>query len=881
MAINPDIIQEEYPYWDKLQISYTDLNNNPENIPYFLQAYAYEVQKIIEQEKNPRICLIIPDRSDVAFWLSILLSFPMIKKHFDPTIADRYHYPNGQYCLYKNQYIVQFFNVDQHHMAYKINQTRKRGRKTVSIPLKKTMLRKNMIEFQPILGEHTITEWEDFKLTYRRKSRNQLDKILGISSFGNTMCYNAQLLLVSSKTEIFNIIKNHKINKISPAKLFDWQYISSHKLQCIGTKIEKLFGPTIFLSAKLPLIAPILEHANSTIRMVIVDGAYKMKMELGVVDDLIRKGLPVLCVSDPRDHDYFQFLQERNFHFLQPDCRTMLEAQYKSEIPSFIKLNQSIKTHINKSYKIIDCQSETIESILQNYYSLKRLAKEQDRNHPITTIIRKISVLTKVISQSIHVASEASAIEMQKNIEEIRLFLVDNLHFFSKDLESTIRNALDEIESSLLEGKNIAPDSKFDHFQQELGNLASQSVCILSMTPSVDLAHYWQAIAKTKKTIFKQYDEFMQNPNFDYDQLWIMGFNNKKKLRDLMTLSKAGLVLFFYKYEKSYFNSSVKKWWNKYYTSQDYKSNILGTSQAPRKIDQTHKIPTHGLAKERIHSERPSSKPLAHATLIQIEFSGNYQLICSSTHRLYTVTDALINKDFSNIPRYLPAQLNMEDHILFRTTGTDIIREWVDHGLAKTGQMKLRKTAESWKQPLLSYVEKRQKVGLNRSDVYRFFQKKGLKRSYVAFSSWLDPERIGPQNNADLELILRVTGEKVLLKEINKIFGAIKRVRAKHKKAWHTIQNVLNEEMMPFIPKLLQAGDGVIGPVALPRVGEIIILKVQNIEEYPEIINPSLLNRLRSKEAVDESHISKSVELEYLFSLEDRLFKMVDAMHVA
>jgi len=766
-------------------------------------------------------------------------------------------------------------------MAYQINQKRRRGRTTVSMPCKTTKLRKNMIEFQPILGEHAIAEWEDFKLTYRRKYQNQADKILGISSFGNTMCYNAQLLLISSKSETFNIIRNHKINKISPVKLFDWQYISSNNVQCIGTKIEKLFGPTIYLSAKLPLIASIMERENCRIRMVIVDGAYKMAMELGAVDDLISRELPVLCVSDPRDHDHFKFLQDRNFRFLQPDCSTILDQKYQSKLPSFNKLAQSIKNHINRSYKIIDCQSETVESILQKYYLLKRQAKELDRNHPITTIFRKISVLTKNISQSILVASESSTIEVQKNIEEVRLFLADNLHLFSKDLENTIRNALDEIEYSLQNMKLIAQGTKFDHLQQELANLSSQTVCILSMTPSADLGNYWQAIVKTKKIIFKQYDEFIQNPDFDYDQLWIMGFNNKKKLRDVMTLGRTNLVLFFYKYEKNYFNSSVKKWWNKYYTSQDFKSSITETSKAHMEIEIPHKKPIHGLAKERIHSERPSSKPLAHATFIMIELTGNYQLICSSTHRLYTVTDAIINKNFSNIPRFFPAQLNAGDSILFRTTGTDIIREWVDHGLASTGQMKLRKTAESWKQPLLTYVAKRQKAGYNRSDIYRFFQKKGLKRSYAAFSSWLDPERIGPQNDEDLELILTLTGVKVLPKEIKKTLEAIKSVRAKHKKAWQTIQKIFHKEMMPFIPKIQQAGDAVIGPVSIPHVGEIIILKVQKIEEYPESINPSLLNRLRPKETADASPICKSVELEYLFSLEDRLLKMVEALHVA
>lgn len=755
-------IAEKYPYWNNLRITYNGYNDTDgEPVPFFLQFYAFQIQQALEKNNSSNLCLVLPDRNQWSFWLSVLLALPLLQKHFDPSRADKYVYHNGQYCLYKSQHIVQIVEVDSNHIAFKVNRSKKNGRRVGQPPIKLTELRRNMIYFQPITGSHRLAEWDDIRSASTQKYLHPIDELLGIKSFNNAMCFNAGLLLLASKSDTDNSLSNYHINKMPPDLFMDWQYISSRGRHPTRSKIEKEFGPTVYLSSKLPVVGPLIESGGDSIKLAIIDSAKKIYMELGVVEDLMRRQIPVVCITDPRESDYFECLQQRQFEFLRTNMGDVYNSQFSTHIPSFHRIHSSIATYMAQKYEVVKCKNESLESIIFQYYDLKGMLQKSDRNHPLYDIIIKLSSLMRVVSQMVYVPPINSADnEVFQKLRDARKLLKDKAYLFSKELESEIKQLLDHIEGFIKDDNLIAEGGKFDYFQKKLSKLSNETICVITNSDSTALGTYWKALMKSRNIEFRTYHDFKKDANLSYSQLWVMGFNSKRKLQDIMASSRTTIILFLYQFEMKYFDSSVKRWWQKYFNSGQLSS--ITENEETRVPGAAHeeyskKLSIATVIKREYQSRSPIPKSLQNADFYKIVFASGHHLICSATHKLYAVSEALAKRDFSDVLLYRPLQLEIGDFVMFRTTGTDIIREWVDQNLEKNGQKQLREIAESWKLPLFHYIEMRQNKGQKRSQIYRFFRSQGLKRSYVAFSSWLDPERIGPKNIEDLELILNIT----------------------------------------------------------------------------------------------------------------------------
>jgi len=110
------------------------------------------------------------------------------------------------------------------------------------------------------------------------------------------------------------------------------------------------------------------------------------------------------------------------------------------------------------------------------------------------------------------------------------------------------------------------------------------------------------------------------------------------------------------------------------------------------------------------------------------------------------------------------------------------------------------------------------------------------------------------------------------LQSVTDIKEAINKIRAKHKKAWRTIQTILADEMKPHLSDYKDNNEGIWGPLILPRVGAIIILRINSIVPFTAQSSSTQLNRLIFPKLSESfTSIQELKDLSYLFSLEDRL----------
>ena len=340
-AIQSQII-EKYPFWNKLTISSSGVpEDHSESLPPFLQSFSYQIQQALERSNSAsRICYVMPSKNHCAFWITVMLGLPLIKKHFDPSLAEKQEFHKGQYCLFKNKHIVQLLTIDQEHIKLRLNPTFKYGKSNQAQP-EKNLRRQRLIYFQPIHDKHPLAQWGDFHADFHSRSDSAIDELLGIASYGNTLCYNAKLFLCATKSHIYNDLKKYNINNSPLTELLDWQYIGSTRIENIGSKITKLSGATIYLASRLPNVRALLENDSHAIKLAIIDSAKRVSQEPMICDELLANDISVICLADPSEEDYMEYLQERNFQFLMPNYESLRGQGTSSQIPFFQHFHQT------------------------------------------------------------------------------------------------------------------------------------------------------------------------------------------------------------------------------------------------------------------------------------------------------------------------------------------------------------------------------------------------------------------------------------------------------------------------------------------------------------------------------------------------------------
>jgi len=875
---------ENYPFWQKIKVSHkTNPEAEVEPIPPIILNCSQQIQHQLEQGSTC-ICLIVPNKQDFAFWLTLLLAFPMLRKYFDPKLASKYPYEKNELCLYQNKFIVQIERIeDQYFHISSVKLPKTVGRKSKNGPITIGLLKKNALHLQPIEGkELRLSEFNDVVDAKTSPTPPLIDEFLGIKSYGNALCFNSRAVLISNKGASLSSISSHLINGMPINELIEWQYVDGRWHVPQNKAYQKKGGPNIYVSRSFPNCQYLLDDNAETIKLIVVDGANKIIQSLDAVQEIIRKRIPLICISDPRDQDYFMDLRQRGFQFRQPILDPIPSLIGDNKIPSFQSINGFIARYLNKTYDIINCRSSQIESIYHHYIQIKKHLKDRDKNDPITQLSYKVYHILKSISQLIHIPDISQSSEIENQLVDIQAFLKANKYAISEDYESQIRAIVSEVKAFLI--NNGIQNSKFHDFEKLLQTVSDQSICILTQTDSSSLLMYWKNLLKQRKILFKTYKEYKQTDNERFDQLWILGFNSKKKLREYMfSCNATKLVFFLYPFEAKFFNRSIKNWWRNCHDSfitpqgelpRSTKLNGSSSPKSKRTIINTTKDGIRFDAKKKYSND-------SNSVLFKIYLSGEYHLVCSSSHHLYNITELVKTCKISPIPRVQSSQLHIDDYLLFRATGADIIREWVDKELSKEGKLQLRQISEAWKKLLNNFIETKLIEGLNQRSIYRLFRKHGLKRSQTAFINWLDPERIGPQKVEDIDLIIQLAGQKDLGYEIEAVKDAIREVRGRHRKAWIEINKVLAQDLFPHLSNLNEQPqvDDVLGPFSLDRVGDVIILKILKIEELKEIAPSTQLSRLIPKsQQIELDFQSNYHELGQLFSFEDRLLEKLDSL---
>lgn len=184
--------------------------------------------------------------------------------------------------------------------------------------------------------------------------------------------------------------------------------------------------------------------------------------------------------------------------------------------------------------------------------------------------------------------------------------------------------------------------------------------------------------------------------------------------------------------------------------------------------------------KSRIQQSATTSDHELNVPARLVMFIGGSYGFFSETYRLNVVTHLLENAaaETDEKATVIPTPANKlqpGDVIVFRLRSRDVIREVADTLLAPG----TREMSSLWREALLRYVEDQ---SLTVSELCERLQDAGCKLGQQAIQNWLNvDEIIGPQAfKRDVPAIAKLTGDRRLVENVDKVIAAIKEVRSAH-----------------------------------------------------------------------------------------------------
>ena len=180
------------------------------------------------------------------------------------------------------------------------------------------------------------------------------------------------------------------------------------------------------------------------------------------------------------------------------------------------------------------------------------------------------------------------------------------------------------------------------------------------------------------------------------------------------------------------------------------------------------------------------------------------------------------------------SRLSTGDFVLFRAGGDkEFIRLIAEEILGVQEYQHIREVAERWKVPLRS-------LGSGPASIQRRLADHGLERTFPTIAGWLgNPDRIGPGNYDDIEIIATVAGDSELLSIKKEIRDAIKRIRGAHLTAGMRLTLLILSELRG---RLNELGDQ---PTLLGLdYGQAWVVQVESVDTKRQEYAANQVNRL-------------------------------------
>ena len=623
--------------------------------------------------------------------------------------------------------------------------------------------------------------------------------------------------------------------------------------------------PAIVLASDLYAIAALAEQGHP-IQSIIIDGsnANALLSQMDALDELMRLGVPITCVTDIVNSFDLQPFLDRQFNLWRWDETSITDCLYDvSTLSSDRKIKHCAKREVE--YLVADGNEISI-AIRKLYFH---------RGEAQTLSAQMLKLFDKLFSLAFTALRETVPFD-ENQLSQSRFILDESGNILASEKNYLAPKTYDDYVTIIDCLKKVFtkgyPLPKHDALANRLRKEKYKNICIVvpERSDKKHVQEYWQMWCRRQRLVTQVYvlypAEYYPAQTTQFSATVIVGWLKRAIMRKILYgFNTQTYTVLLYDYEKRWKNYDTTKW-----NSALDSSRNRQTIEKSFVTDKIHVSTSRFTPVQPVLEDTPKTDEFAEIELvlrenkyrqyvanggqkaanetteaIPVNYVGGYLAFYRTGHKVISATNIIMN-DADKIDSILPDQLKMGDFVVVRETAKDLIREMADVILNRSGKAGLREMAGKWKEALeietLFYSD---------DDIYQHLQDAGCSKGYQAVRGWIhDDDVIAPQSRQDLEHIAVATGSGVLKELLDQVYDAAQTVRSAHVQAGRVLSTHLRSRI---VEALKEYGDidpfNIWEPIEmqLEGVGTVRILKIIDIGT-PVTVDIADTNRLIDEE---------------------------------
>ena len=845
--------------FDGIKLSLGD-SANPVGVPPIIKSSILMLDRMLECQGKFNI-LVFPERAQSIFIFTLVkllynISEGRIERDYDP---EKFH--PGEHLKLGNA-VVEFMRVEERYgdkhivlkladleasapieffpLFQKTNAQRLCKNKVFSDAMKSE--KKNIKHSSP--GERFLGLLRDYRthmdssIVYMTSITNMKEEINNCELFGHSM----KDLLLIGQTDYEGTVRNIGAGQLG------------------GT-------PAIVLASDLYAICEMAQKGHP-IQSIIIDGsrANLLASQLDALDELMRLGVPVPCVTDIVNSFELQPFLDRKFNLWRWDATSITDRLYDADL---LSSGEIIKHCAEHKVDYLICDGNEISTAIRKI-SFHR-GEIQNLSAPMQKLFEALNSLSFTALREIIPFDNANIAQACCDLEECSSILKAEKNYITPQLYDDYCVAIDCLRDVFSSG--YMPPKHKSLCDWLRGNWYDK-ICIVvpKHTDKTRVQTYWQSMCNSRnmhtEVVVLHPSEYYSWSGTQYMATIVVGWLGRSTMQKILYgFNTPGYTVLMYDCEKSWKNCAVFRW--KTALDNAHNREVIQKSFATDKIqistdrfvtavttppvsdelpetDEYEEIETV-IRKNKYRRHVPSSGQKDSNEIVEaipINFAGGYLAFYRPGSKVLCATNIIVNDadKLREADKKFPAELKSGDFIVVRESDRDLIREIADAILEESGKTDLRRVAGKWKDALaietLFYTEE---------ELYQRLRRAGCTKGFPTFRIWLqDEDVIAPNQREDLECILKITESKTLMELLDPIYEAARDVRSAHIRAGRTLTHLLRHKIVESLKKYGGINSSNIKEaleLQIDGIGLVRILKVMDIG-HPVMVDIADVNRL-------------------------------------
>ena len=824
-------------------------------IPPIVRASILMMDKMLEKQGKRQV-IVFPEKQQSAFIFSLAylihnITAGKIKQKYDP-----HSFIPGEKLKIGNA-VVEFvcfeFHEDKEYIKIKLGDNG-----TVSMVLSKA----------PIFQKTDTSRKLSPHNTYAREIKKAREQSRYIAQGGSPLG-----VLAEYKTHMMSSV--YSVTSVGPAKeqIADC-YLCGKKITQIlmlstvdyEGKMQSLGAgqaagiPAMVYASDLYAVNAALEN-NPLPQSVLIDASNMNTIagQLDELDELIRRGIPIICMTDTMNSFDMDLLKQREFNVWRWDAASITEELYGS---STISMNQKVEFCAKQEIKYIKTDGHEISSAIQRISAHRR--ETQDASAQIMKVYSRLYNLSFAALQSVIPFGDIEMDLAQKSLDECKRLLQEEKPYIAEQLYEDYCAASEDLAKVYSDGFTLLKVPALTEF---LRDNRHTKICIIVPERANKKAiwDYWQhwmmrSYSHINITVLFP-GEYYTAVNSEFDFAIVVGWLKRAIMRKVLySYNTQKYVILLYDYENQWQRYAVGRWRkalktsdNKEIMKNSFSSKDFEVSSTRYEEVQEEPVETATPVEDeqedielvlRENTFRRYTNGYSAADTVDavpISYVGGYVAFYRMGHKLISAT-SIISNSGKDIKTILPTELKAGDFIVVREADKDIIRELADIILENSGMSNLRSIAGKWREVL--------EIEMLFSSVNEFYQKlknAGCTKGLATVKRWIeDDEIIAPQQKQELQYIAEVTQSELLKEMLDDIYSAAQEVKTAHMKAGRVLSQQLQKNLAEELKNY-----GEIDPfnfwepisMEIEGIGTIKVLKVIDVGNVV-MVDASDTNRL-------------------------------------